>query len=422
MGFCRSWAEPRRIGNAGLHSSIGVSFSSIFHTKLRHSRCRNLVGLVGLEREARAHRTVAEDPHGHVGPLDALGDVGDLGRFRRIAHDRADDFQRFPGMLVVVGRVQLQPAQAAAPTRFRVLRREAFAFVQDARPLARGAFDAVVDRGQARGQRIAAAHFLAPVRERLRARRQLALHDLFARHAGAFRPVQPVFGVILLDADVAHEPAPRHVFTLAAAIARLHQTLRHVAGEALDGRPRADHEPRRDRRVLVRAHLRPQFVFDDGLLDDVAFADHVLRPLRIAAQFGQGPTTFKTHTHDVLLGSGRVFRDTARNNDGYNAAMASFRSPPTFQNPIAKYACVRVRPLQKNRCEKPDNPLTFLVISLTESGLTDQRYVLLYALFARNPSQIFTIRPGFPAFAAPKGRFAREKAPKYLIFNCRFIA
>ena len=104
-----------------------------------------------------------------------------------------------------------------------------------------------------------------------------------------------------------------------------------------------------------------------------------------------------------------------------SAAMASFRSPPTFQNPIAKYACVRVRPLQKNRCEKSNNPLTFLVISLTESGLTDQRYVLLYALFARNPSQIFTIRPGFPASAVLKRRFAREKVRKYLIFNCRFI-
>src|SRR5690348_18415432 len=115
--------------------------------------------------------------------------------------------------------------------------------------------------------------------------------------------------MVLFDADVADQPAARKIVARAAAIARLQQAVRHVARKTLDHGPNAHHEV--DGTVVVRlavAHHVPQFMIDDSLLDDIALLDHVLSPLRIAAQFGQGATTFETHIHGCSPRVSRVLR------------------------------------------------------------------------------------------------------------------
>src|SRR5699024_9747224 len=108
-------------------------------------------------------------------------------------------------------------------------------------------------------------------------------------------------GLLLLAADVANQPTAGHIIAVAAPVTCLQKTFRHVGGKALDHRPGADHETDGSLGIGLRAHDIPQLVVDDGALDRLAFTDHVLCPLRVAAHFHKGSTAFELFTHDVLL-------------------------------------------------------------------------------------------------------------------------
>jgi len=76
-----------------------------------------------------------------------------------------------------------------------------------------------------------------------------------------------VLGVLLFDADVLDQVAPRHVFTDAVAVADLLQVHAHEARKLFDGRPHPDQEALlRGERQLGVAHQREQFVVDTRLL------------------------------------------------------------------------------------------------------------------------------------------------------------
>src|SRR6185437_5312134 len=288
----------------------------------------------GLQHETRLDAAVRQNPHGGVAAFDAFRDVGYLGNLGRIAHDRADDFQCLPRMLVVIRGVQLQPAQAAPAARFRELRSVAFAIIEDPRPVPRRTFHRVIDGSDACRKRTPAADFLAPVRQYLGAIGNHAAQDVLARYTRALGPVQPILGVVLFDTNVAHQPAACQIVTVAAAVTGLQEALCHVTRKTFDDRPNADHEIRGAIATwLAVAHDVPQFMLYHCLLDEVALANHVLRPLRVAFHVRQWASQFKTHTHDDLLGSGRVCSPSLESTD-WNHTQA--RPATGLQNKMQK--------------------------------------------------------------------------------------
>src|SRR5690349_14696458 len=238
------------------------------------------------------------DAHAYIAALDATGNMFHVVRGRGRPHQSADDLQRLPRMGIVISGMKLKPAQTAGT----FLRREALgiglAFVYALRPLAGGPLDGIVGGCDARRQRTAGANLLAPVRQGTGAVRRPAVQHVLALNARAFGPVEPVFGMVLLHADVAHQPAPGQVVAGAAAEAGLEQAQRHVRRETLDHRPDPDHEVTR-RRLAERSlpHQVPHLVPHDALLGGFAIGHHVLRPLRVAGQFGERAGTFKTGVH-----------------------------------------------------------------------------------------------------------------------------
>ncbi|MNR10268.1 hypothetical protein D3C85_1265110 [compost metagenome] len=94
--------------------------------------------------------------------------------------------------------------------------------------------------------------------------------------------------MIEFHADVAHQPAPRHVFAGVAGEAGLGQVLRHIQGELLDDRPAADQVqaqgPGTERGVT---HALVELMLDDPALALAAVLDKLAGPGRIAAELHQ---------------------------------------------------------------------------------------------------------------------------------------
>src|SRR3546814_7960865 len=111
------------------------------------------------------------------------------------------------------------PAQAARPDRrveaLAVLR----AVVDQLRPLAGDPLDRIVGRHHAGSQAAVRTDFLAPAGQPVGAVRRHAEQQVVARYAGTLGPVEPVLGMVLLDPDIAHQPAAGLVVARAAAIA-----------------------------------------------------------------------------------------------------------------------------------------------------------------------------------------------------------
>src|SRR5690242_18158344 len=126
-----------------------------------------LVGLSSLHDPAAVDAAFHADAHARVAALDALADVRHFRCRRRSPQQGADDLQRLPGMGVVVGRMQLQPAQAGLAHRIGEALDIGLAFVNALGPVAGRPFDRVIGGRDAGRQRAAAAYFLAPARERL---------------------------------------------------------------------------------------------------------------------------------------------------------------------------------------------------------------------------------------------------------------
>lgn len=96
-------------------------------------------------------------------------------------------------------------------------------------------------------------------------------------------PIDPVIGVILLDADIAREIALRQVFAARMSVAHLLQIHRHVLRELLDNRPAVDQK--RFGLTLFQlgfAHRGEDRMADDRLPGRERIGQHVAQPGGVA--------------------------------------------------------------------------------------------------------------------------------------------
>nr|GEZ71602.1 hypothetical protein [Tanacetum cinerariifolium] len=202
--------------------------------------CRDAVfahRTVGLLRTLRGHAPLEEQvhvlvafAHGHSQlALQLLAGV--------IARQRADDFQRFPRVRVIVLGVHLQPFHRT----LSVLRREHVSIgvlsTDHCGPFARGTFDGVVGSGDRYHQRIGRTAVPTPVAQCMQFRRHALRLQVFQSDAVGGAPVDPVIGMVEFDADVAHQPSSRHVFARVSGESGFGQVMRHIDRELFDHRP-----------------------------------------------------------------------------------------------------------------------------------------------------------------------------------------
>ncbi|MNJ46618.1 hypothetical protein D3C77_417530 [compost metagenome] len=115
-------------------------------------------------------------------------------------------------------------------------------------------------------------------------------------------PVNPVIGMIELDANVAHQPTPRHVFPWMTGVAGLGQVLGHVQGKLLDHGPATDqvltHGPATESTV---PHALIKLVLHYPTLALMTVLDQLLSPERITAGVHQWTGPNKRINHCQLL-------------------------------------------------------------------------------------------------------------------------
>ncbi|MDI6934361.1 hypothetical protein QMN21_22630 [Serratia sp. Se-PFBMAAmG] len=108
--------------------------------------------------------------------------------------------------------------------------------------------------------------------------------------------------MVEFDADVAHQPAPRHVLARVAGIAGLGQVVRHVQGKLLDHRPATDQVLADGGRLeLAIAQALVELMFYHPALALAAVFDQLLCPLGVTGGVHQRSDTNECVNHFQLL-------------------------------------------------------------------------------------------------------------------------
>ena len=115
-------------------------------------------------------------------------------------------------------------------------------------------------------------------------------------------PVHPVVGVVQLNPDIAHQPAPRHVFALVPPITGLGQVVGHVQRKLLHHRPATDQVLANGRLFeLAIAQARIELMLDHPALAFATVFNQLLGPLGVAGGVHQRPDTNECINHFQLL-------------------------------------------------------------------------------------------------------------------------
>ncbi|CAM3120248.1 hypothetical protein PSPL106493_07845 [Pseudomonas plecoglossicida] len=205
-------------------------------------------------------------------------------------------------MRIVILGMHLQPLHGALALVFREPHGVGVLGADHRRPFPGRPFDGVVGRCHGDRQRLGAAHPPAPVVEPVELRRHVLALQFVQVDAMGLTPVQPVVGMVELDADVAHQPAPRHVFTGVAGVAGLGQVVGHVQRELLDHRPATDQVLANGRLAqLAVAQALIELMLDHPALALPAVLDQLLSPLGVTGRVHQRPDTNECINHFQLL-------------------------------------------------------------------------------------------------------------------------
>ena len=201
-------------------------------------------------------------------------------------------------MLIVVLGVQAQPAHGALAVLLGERLGVGIVGADHGRPLAGCTLDGIVGRRHGNRQRIGGAALPAPMAERMQLGRYVLGNEVLQADAMGLAPVHPVIGMVELDTNIAHQPAPRHVLARMPGEAGLGQVLRHVQRELLHHRPPADQVVAHGARAqLVVAHSCIELMLDDPTLVRRTVFDQFLRPLGITLCVHQRTQSNKRIVH-----------------------------------------------------------------------------------------------------------------------------
>ncbi|MND80803.1 hypothetical protein D3C80_725810 [compost metagenome] len=198
--------------------------------------------------------------------------------------------------------MHLQPLHRPLALILREAQRIGVGGAHHRRPFTGRTFDGVVGRRHGNGQVLGGAHAPAPVIQAVQLWRHILGLQLVQVHAMRLAPVHPVVSVVELDTDVAHQPAPRHVFALMTAIAGLGQVVGHVQRELLHHRPATD-QVLADGRLLqlAIAQARVELMLHHPALALAAVFNQLLGPLGVTGGVHQRPDTNECVNHFQLL-------------------------------------------------------------------------------------------------------------------------
>ncbi|MNM71878.1 hypothetical protein D3C81_835550 [compost metagenome] len=126
----------------------------------------------------------------------------------------------------------------------------------------------------------------APMTQGMQFGRHMLGLKVFQTDAMCTTPVHPIIRMIEFDADIAHQPAPRHVFARMPGKPVFGEILRHVQRKLLNHRPAPDQVLTHGSGAeFVITHAQVKFMFDNPALALAAILNELLCPGRITCSF-----------------------------------------------------------------------------------------------------------------------------------------
>lgn len=203
---------------------------------------------------------------------------------------RADDFQGFPRVGVIVLGVHLQPLHRPLAIFLREGGSIHTGRADHGGPLPRRPLDRVVGGGNRDDQRIRRAGVPAPMTQGRATQAAPPALAVLQADAVSPRPIDPIVGMVELHADIAHEVTARHILPRMTGKLGLGQVLRHVQGKLFHHRPTTNQVVAHGLGAEgVVTHALIQFVLDNPTLALATSPGSIAAPRRVTGASISGP-------------------------------------------------------------------------------------------------------------------------------------